>query len=82
MSPVEAMKRNLDLLAQDTAFLGCIEASRKAGATEAQQIIANGIAMIAWGLSVAAAKSDVSALQRDVIARVAELEPVRLREAA
>ena len=82
MSPIEAMKKNMKLLTQDRAFQGCISACQKEGATEASQIVANGIAMIAWGLSVAALDGEHDDLKVEALELVAKLEPVRLREAA
>ncbi len=82
MCPIETMKKNITLLAQDRAFQGCIAACRKEGATQAGQIVANGIALIAWGLSVAALDGEHDDLRLEALDLVAKLEPVRLREAA
>lgn len=82
MCPIETMKKNITLLAQDRAFQGCIASCQKEGATAAGQIVANGIALIAWGLSVAALDGEHDDLRLEALELVAKLEPVRLREAA
>lgn len=73
------------LVAQDTAFLGCIDAHRHAGAADAQAIIANGIALLTWGLSVYQREhgaADAAAMLRELEGRVASIQPVKLLEAA